>query len=49
MTSWWLRAGVAAIAAAGIIWRLDWSRREQLHARLTRSADRAEPAGRPSG
>jgi DNA-binding SARP family transcriptional activator len=26
-------AGVAAIAAAGIIWRLDWSRREQLHAR----------------
>ncbi len=26
-------AGFAAIAAAGIIWRLDWSRREQLHAR----------------
>ncbi len=26
-------AGVAAIAAAGIIWRLDWSRREQLHSR----------------
>ena len=26
-------AGVAAIAAAGIIWRLDRSRREQLHAR----------------
>jgi len=27
-------AGVAAIAAAGIIWRLDLSRREQLHSRL---------------
>jgi DNA-binding SARP family transcriptional activator len=27
-------AGVAAIAAAGIIWRLDRSRREQLHTRL---------------
>ena len=38
-------AGVAAIAAAGIIWRLDWSRREQLH---SRPRGRLIPQNRPA-